>query len=133
VADAVVRRAVTMMAESLDDPPSISDVAARVGVDGRALTRRFRAALGRPPAAVQMALRLDRARDLLAETDMPAAAVAVACGFASPIWFSQAYAKRFGLPPGRHRTVLRAQGGAAAARSQKPPSTVGNRRSARGR
>lgn len=124
--DALVRAAVAVMTNALDDPPPIAEVARRVGTDGRTLTRRFRAVMGRPPAAVLMGLRLERARDLLAETDMTAADVATACGFASPIWFSQAYTKRFGLPPGRHRRVLRAPIAAGAGSRPAQPLFTGH-------
>jgi len=44
-------------------------------------------------------VRLDRARELLQQTDMGILAVSVACGFTSSSHFSRAYRARFGRSP----------------------------------
>lgn len=51
------------------------------------------------PSHFYTGVRLDRARELLRQTDMGVMAVGVACGFASSSYFSRAYRARFGLSP----------------------------------
>ena len=97
------------MADSIENPVSIQDLADEQETDARTLARRFVDQIGQSPTAAYMGLRLDRGRQLMATSDMSVSSVAKACGFASPIWFSQSYVKRFGLPPLRHRKILQVQ------------------------
>lgn len=46
-----------------------------------------------------MEMRLNRARELLRQTEMSVINVALACGFASPSHFSKCYRARFGSTP----------------------------------
>ena len=100
------------MRDSLDEPLPLKRIARKAGVDMRKLHRMFRQGLGQSPSAHYLDLRLDRARDLLASTTIPVAEVGLACGFSSPHWFSRAYLRRFGLPPRKHRALLRSPLGA---------------------
>jgi len=100
--------AVTLMRETLEEPLAISEIAARQSLSIRAMAYRFRRAFGETPAAYYLGLRLDRARDLLAESEMSIGEIALASGFANHAWFNTAYRRRFGLPPGQHRRLLRA-------------------------
>jgi transcriptional regulator GlxA family with amidase domain len=53
----------------------------------RQLERLFRRYLNRSPKRYYMELRLQKARNLLMQTDMSVINVALACGFASPVAF----------------------------------------------
>ncbi len=57
----------------------------------RQLERLFRRYLNRSPKRYYMELRLQKARNLLMQTDMSVINVALACGFASPSHFSKCY------------------------------------------
>jgi transcriptional regulator GlxA family with amidase domain len=91
------------MEASLETPRSRGDLASLAGVSLRQLERLFRDRLGRSIHAHYLALRLDRARQLLRETSLPAIDVALATGFASASQFSRAFARAYGVPPSRHR------------------------------
>ncbi|RVA58817.1 MAG: helix-turn-helix domain-containing protein, partial [Mesorhizobium sp.] len=50
-----------------------------------------------------MRLRLERARELLRQTNMPILDVAIATGFTSHSYFAQSYRLQFGRPPSEER------------------------------
>jgi transcriptional regulator GlxA family with amidase domain len=50
-----------------------------------------------------MELRLQKARNLLMQTDMSVINVALACGFAAPSHFSKCYRAHYGTTPYRER------------------------------
>lgn len=83
------------------DPPSLADLARRVGSNRRYLTADFRARTGASIAAYITARRLEHARDILAAGLGPAQ-VAARVGL-TPSHFAQAYRRRFGEPPSRHQ------------------------------
>ena len=96
------------MEENIEEPISPSRLAAEMGMSTRQLERLFRRYLNRSPKRYYMELRLNRARNLLVQTDMSVIQVALACGFASPSHFSKCYRAHFATTPYRER-------GAAAA------------------
>jgi LacI family transcriptional regulator len=69
----------------------------------RELERRVRKLLGRSPKEEITRVQLERAKQLLLETDLPAAAIAEKCGFSQPKYFSQVFHAKVGLPPGAYR------------------------------
>ncbi len=79
--DALVRRALLMMQQSVEAPLSVGRVAAQLGVGRRRLERRFRAALGLTPLEADRLIRVDHARHLLLTTDRSATRIAADTGF----------------------------------------------------
>jgi len=67
------------------------------------LQRLFANHTGMSPIRYYRDIRLDRARGLVTQTDMPVLEVALACGFFSPEHFSRAYRLRFGIAPREDR------------------------------
>jgi transcriptional regulator GlxA family with amidase domain len=99
VADKNVLSALKAMEENLEEPLPREQLAALVGVSLRQLERSFRAAVRRGIHAHYLALRLERARQLLRETSLPAVEIALATGFGSASQFSRAFRRAFGFPP----------------------------------
>jgi AraC family carnitine catabolism transcriptional activator len=91
------------MEENIEQPLGGEELAARGGITVRQMERLFKRDLGLSPAAHYRALRLDRARALLLQTDMAVIDVAFASGFSAPGVFTRAYARHFGLPPREDR------------------------------
>ncbi|MSU90200.1 helix-turn-helix domain-containing protein [Rhodobacteraceae bacterium 2CG4] len=91
------------MEQNIEEPVSPSVLASDVGMSTRQLERLFRRYLNRSPKRYYMELRLNRARNLLLQTDMSVINVALACGFASPSHFSKCYRAQFGNTPYRER------------------------------
>ena len=96
-------RVIQMMEENTEEPMSPSLMAAQVGMSTRQLERLFRRYLNRSPKRYYMELRLQKARNLLMQTDMSVINVALACGFASPSHFSKCYRAHYDTTPYRER------------------------------
>ena len=94
---------IQMMEGNIEDPMSPADLAEEVGMSTRQLERLFRRYLNRSPKRYYMELRLQKARNLLMQTDMSVINVALACGFASPSHFSKCYRAHYNTTPYRER------------------------------
>ena len=94
---------IQMMEGAIEDPLSPADLAEDVGMSTRQLERLFRRYLNRSPKRYYMELRLQKARNLLMQTDMSVINVALACGFASPSHFSKCYRSHYSTTPYRER------------------------------
>lgn len=91
------------MEANIEEPISPSILAKEVDMSTRQLERLFRRYLDRSPKRYYMELRLQRARNLLMQTDMSVINVALACGFASPSHFSKCYRSHYNTTPYRER------------------------------
>ncbi|MEP2715950.1 GlxA family transcriptional regulator [Pseudophaeobacter sp.] len=94
---------IQMMEANIEEPISPSVLAQDVGMSTRQLERLFRRYLNRSPKRYYMELRLQKARNLLMQTDMSVINVALACGFASPSHFSKCYRSHYDTTPYRER------------------------------
>ncbi|MEX0348641.1 MAG: GlxA family transcriptional regulator [Paracoccaceae bacterium] len=94
---------IQMMEANIEEPISPSILAKDVGMSTRQLERLFRRYLNRSPKRYYMELRLQKARNLLMQTDMTVINVALACGFASPSHFSKCYRAHYNTTPYRER------------------------------
>lgn len=100
----LVKRAIKVMEENLEDPLPIPEICEIVAISHRQLDRLFAKFLHKTPALYYRDIRLDRARGLVTQTNLAMSEIAVASGFASQVHFSRAYRDRFGLPPIKDRT-----------------------------
>lgn len=96
-------RAVEAMEANLEENVPTSVFATAAGVSPRELERQFRKWLKTTPGAYYRGLRLDRARLLLRQTDIPIIEIAFRCGFGSAAHFTRSFATRFGHPPSGER------------------------------
>ncbi|TDT77699.1 AraC family transcriptional regulator with amidase-like domain [Litoreibacter halocynthiae] len=96
-------RVIQMMEINVEEPISPSLLAKEVGMSTRQLERLFRRYLNRSPKRYYMEIRLQKARNLLMQTDMSVINVALACGFASPSHFSKCYRAHYDTTPYRER------------------------------
>ena len=91
------------MEQNIEEPISPATLARDVAMSTRQLERLFRRYLNRSPKRYYMELRLQKARNLLMQTDMSVINVALACGFASPSHFSKCYRAHYDTTPYRER------------------------------
>lgn len=98
-APAILRRAIKVMEENLEEALLIPQIAKRVRLSQRQLDRLFARYVKKSPALYYRDIRLDRARGLVTQTDMRLSEIAVASGFSSLSSFSRTYHERFGLSP----------------------------------
>ncbi|MDK3018290.1 GlxA family transcriptional regulator [Pseudodonghicola flavimaris] len=94
---------IQMMESNIEEPISPAVLARDVGMSTRQLERLFRRYLNRSPKRYYMELRLQKARNLLMQTDMSVINVALACGFSSPSHFSKCYRAHYDTTPYRER------------------------------
>jgi len=96
--------AIELMEANIEDPLPQEQLAQYVGLSRRQLERLFRRHMGRTPAQYYLELRLERARHLLYQTDLPIMNIACACGFVSASHFSTCYRQMFGKTPRAERS-----------------------------
>ena len=97
------------MEEAIEEPVSPSLLAQEVGLSTRQLERLFRRYLGRSPKRYYMEMRLEKARNLLMQTEMSVIDVGLACGFTSASHFSKCYRAQYGTTPYRERGTRAAE------------------------
>src|SRR5204862_2739502 len=109
-----VSRALALIAEgALDgEEADVETLAERLGVGGRKLRRLFQRHLGASPIAVAQTRRVLFAKQLLHDTHLPMAEVALASGFGSVRRFNETFRNLFRRPP----SALRRKGVDASAR-----------------
>lgn len=89
------------------EPIQVSDVLRAVPMSRSSLERRFQQALGRSPADEIRRVHLERAKQLLAESDLPVPEVADASGFQSREYLAYAFKRATGLTPREYRARMR--------------------------
>ncbi len=98
-----LRNAIVVMERNLETPLKISEIADQLDLSQRQMERLFRTHTGVSPVRYYLDVRLDRARGLVTQTELPIGEVAVACGFGSAVQFTRTYKQRFGVPPSQDR------------------------------
>ncbi|KIZ18308.1 helix-turn-helix domain-containing protein [Streptomyces natalensis] len=84
-------------------PLSVAAHAARHGMTPAELRAAVRRGAGCSPKDYLLGIRLGRAKELLAATDLPVAAVARRVGYDDPAYFSRLFTRRVGTAPVRFR------------------------------
>lgn len=95
------------MEKHIEPPLSTLALAEKIKVTRRQLERLFRLHLDETPSSFYLAVRLDKARQLLAQTDMSITQVSLACGFELPSYFARRYKLRFGKCPREERRLVK--------------------------
>jgi LacI family transcriptional regulator len=103
VADPLVAEALRYIDEHAAEPILVEDVLGAVAVSRSLLEKRFRACLGRTPLAEITRQRVQRARQLLAETELPIARIGPLCGFTSNARLSTIFHRHTGQTPTAYR------------------------------
>ncbi|MGV3615102.1 MAG: helix-turn-helix domain-containing protein [Fimbriimonas sp.] len=101
--DLTTRLAVRYVADNLNRPLTLEEIAAHVHVSPRHLTRLFTAFAGTSPLRYVMTARLDRASGLLTGSDLPVKEIAERVGFGDVHHFTRCFARHFGVPPAAYR------------------------------
>lgn len=91
--------------EEFADPPSLFDLACRVGLNDFKLKRGFREVFGTTVFEYVRKLRMEKARELLEEGRLSVTEVALTTGYSHFGHFSAAFKKSFGILPSRYRTT----------------------------
>jgi AraC family transcriptional regulator of adaptative response / DNA-3-methyladenine glycosylase II len=94
-----VSRGLALIEAGALDGGDVEALADRLGVGERQLRRLFKQHLGASPIAVAQTRRVLLAKQLIHETRLPMAEVALASGFGSVRRFNETFAQLFGRPP----------------------------------
>jgi len=92
-----------LMETNLEEPLRPGDLAETVNISTRQLERLFRRYLQSTPKKYYVDMRLQRAQNLLLQTNMSVTNVCVACGFNSTSHFARLFRQRYGVSPHRLR------------------------------
>lgn len=95
-----------LMEANIEEPIELEELASFVGISRRQLERLFLKHLNCTPSRYYLKLRLDRARQLLKQTNCSIIEVASICGFVSAPHFSRCYRKYIGISPKEERAAL---------------------------
>jgi len=98
-----VGRALKLIEEGLLDHAGVDELAARLGIGARHLSRLFRRHLGASPVETAKTFRLHRAKCLLTDTDLQVTEIAYRAGFKSLRRFNAAFADLYNEPPSAFR------------------------------
>ncbi|MGC4958301.1 GlxA family transcriptional regulator [Actinomadura citrea] len=98
--------------ERLERPVTLAQLAARASMSVRTFTRRFRQETGVSPQVWLTAQRVQAARRLLEETDLPVDRVAERAGFGTAASLRRHLHAAIGVSPSSYRTTFRGAGGA---------------------
>jgi AraC family transcriptional regulator len=98
-----MRRVIEYIEEHLDGNLSLEAMAAEVEISPVYLARAFKAAIGQSPHRYVLGRRIDRAKELLRNTEMPVIDVALAAGLSSQSHLSYWFRRYLGVTPAAYR------------------------------
>src|SRR5580693_1599468 len=120
-----VSRALALIEAGGLDGADVEGLANRLGVGARQLRRLFHRHVGASPIAVAQTRRVLLAKQLIHDTSLPMAEVALASGFNSVRRFNETFLEMFGRPPAslrRTRDRIRREAGALSVHlAYRPP------------
>ena len=98
-----LRSLMQLMSNNIEEPLTLEELTAHVGVSRRQMERLFQTHLETSPSRYYLELRITHARRLLLQTNETITNVALASGFVSTSHFSNCYKDYFGLSPSAAR------------------------------
>jgi LacI family transcriptional regulator len=108
VGDPVVAKALAFIQEHISEPIRVEHLLKHVFISRTLLERKFKAELGCTPLVEIRRQRVRRARQLLADTNLPVAEIAETCGFSSDIRLSTVFKELTGQSPSAFRKSVKA-------------------------
>lgn len=93
----------SLMEANFEEPLTAIELADLAGLSLRQVQRMFRKSLGTTPTKYYLRMRLQRARELLLQSEMSITQIAIACGFQSTCHFSKSYRALYGCTPRSER------------------------------
>ena len=100
-----VARAMRLIEEGFLNDASVADLADRLGIGYRHLLRLFLRHTGATPTQVAATRRVQKAKRLLDETELPMSEIAFTAGFGSVRRFNDAFRATYGRSPSSFRPV----------------------------
>ena len=94
-----VSRALKLIDRGALDTGSVDDLAAKLGIGARQLSRLFQRHVGASPVQMAKTIRIQRAKRLLNSKDLPITEIAFQSGFSSLRRFNATFRELYGRPP----------------------------------
>lgn len=107
IQDRALARALSFIRENAGNRIEVADVVRHAGVSRRALEQRFLQILGRAPASEIRRVHLERAKQMLLETDLPIPEVAESAGYGSPEYMAGIFRSELQTTPLKYRKEIR--------------------------
>ncbi len=104
----LVRRAIRIFEETLDDPVSMAEIARRLGISRRQMERAFRANTSSTAVKIRERIRVRKAKELLRDTGLPLIEIAIASGFMGTGSMNRSFARQNEVPPRELRNMRNA-------------------------
>ncbi len=104
--DDVCKAALSYMRKNAQNNITLEELAKLVHLEKSYFARIFKKSTGKSPIEMLISIRLDKASDLIANTDIKICDIAVMCGYNTVSFFISAYKKRYGITPEEHRKIL---------------------------
>jgi transcriptional regulator GlxA family with amidase domain len=101
--DALVRRALFKMQQTIDSPLTISELAIQLNTNRRKLERHFIADIGVPPRIANINIRIEHAHRLVERTNRSLTDIALACGFCDAAHLAKTFKQFRGRNPSAFR------------------------------
>jgi AraC family transcriptional regulator len=109
LSDQRLARVLNLIQESFAEPLSIDVLAAAACISKHHFLRVFTRKVGVTPHEYLTQVRLSAAREQLARTDLPVAAIARGCGYTHLSSFSAAFLRVYGVSPSAYRQAARSR------------------------
>jgi AraC family transcriptional regulator of arabinose operon len=104
---ALIARACQALANGADAATALSAAVGRRGLSYERFRKIFRERIGISPGEYRLRRRIDRARELLMDGEVPIAEIAHELGYANAFAFSAQFRERVGMPPSEFRRHAR--------------------------
>lgn len=98
-----LHKIISYMHEHFPEPLSMDELARQAGFSKYHFSREFRKLTGFPPNEYLIRLRLEEAKNLLINTDLPVSRVAEYAGIENEAYFSRLFHQRMHMTPGTYR------------------------------
>lgn len=96
----LLKKAVGYIRSHYPEPLTITEVATHAEISERYLRKLFSRHLGLSPVDYLNRVRINKAVELLGNTEMSVKEISFVCGFASPQYFSRVFKRQTGITPG---------------------------------
>lgn len=101
-----VQKSIEYMTQKYSEPIRISDIAKHCGLERSYMSKMFKEATGYTPQEYLMEYRMNKAKQLLKDTDMPVQHVSYSVGYNDPFAFSKLFKKEVGMSPTEYRKEI---------------------------
>ena len=94
------------MAKEIDRPYDAARYAAMCALSESRFSHKFKEKTGLPPLSYFLSLKLERAKEMLASSDLTVGEIACSVGFESPLYFSRFFKQQIGESPSHYKNRI---------------------------